>query len=143
MRTANIGLNSLILIICGLFYWQTFNFTTTFGQDGIGPAFFPRIILIIIMIASLSELIRSFALEKGPLIPKEKRGLALRMIMFIVVIALYISVLGTVNFILASTVALLLISMIMKLRLLPSLFTSVGLSVAVFLIFSTGFNIIL
>jgi|SRR5690625_2525522 len=143
MRIANIGLNSLILIICGLFYWQTLNFTTAFGQDGIGPAFFPRIILIIIMVTSFIELIRSFSLERSSLIPKEKWGLALRMALFIGVIALYISVLGTVNFILASSVALLLLSMIMKLRLLPSLITSVGLSVAVYLIFSAGFNIIL
>lgn len=143
MRTANIGLNSLIIVICGLFYWQTFNYTTTFGQDGIGPAFFPRIILIIIMITSLIELIRSFSLEKSSLIPKEKRGHALRMVLFIVVIALYISVLGTVNFILASSVALFFLSMMMKLRLLPSLITSVALSVVVYLIFSSGFNIIL
>ncbi len=143
MRAANISVNIIIIAICAWLFWQTYHFSTTFAQDGIGPAYFPRIILIIIIGTALIELIRSFKLEKGPIIPKDKRKIALRMALFIAVIAMFILMLEAIPFILAASISLFLISMILKLSFLPSLLTSVGLSVIVYYLFTAGFNIIL
>lgn len=143
VRTANIGINIFILAICGWLFWQTYNFSTTFAQDGMGPAYFPRIILIIIFITSLVELINSFKINNAPIIPKSKRGIAIRLLLFILVLALFINLLGIIPFVLSASISLFFLSLILKLPYLPSALISVGLSVAVYFIFTTGFNIII
>lgn len=143
MRAANITVNTIIITVCTWLFWQTFHFSTTFAQDGVGPAYFPRIILVIIIGTALIELVRSFRLEKGPIIPKNKRNIALRTGLFIAIIAIFIIMLEAVPFILAASISLFLIGMLLKLPLLPALLTSVGLSVSVYYLFTAGFNIIL
>jgi|SRR5699024_3242393 len=143
MRYANIILNICILLICGFLYWNTFSFTSSFGSDNIGPAYFPRIILLIIMVTSIMEIIKSFSEKKSSESIIPNKSSVIKISFFVLIIALYILVLGKIPFVIASFVMLFLLSIVLQLRLLPSILISIGLSVTVYLIFSTGFNVIL
>ncbi|WP_208587731.1 tripartite tricarboxylate transporter TctB family protein [Gracilibacillus suaedae] len=144
MRITNVSFNLILLLICGLLYWQTYNFSTLFGSDGIGPAYFPRLIIILIMITNIIELFFSIKTKSSKrlfLIEHSRR--VLELCLFIAVIAGFISLLGTLPFILIASISMFLLCMVLKLPLIPSILVSVGLSVVVHFVFIEGFNIML
>lgn len=144
MRIANVSFSLVILMICGFLYWQTYNFSTMFGSDGIGPAYFPRLIIMLIMITIIIELFFSLRAKSSKrLFSKESRRRVLQLFLFIAVIAGFISLLGVLPFILVASASMFLLCMVLKLPLIPSILVSVGLSVVVHFVFIEGFNIML
>jgi len=143
MRAANIMFSFVMIAICGFLYWETYNFTTMFTQDKIGTAFFPRIILALIIITQLIELIKSFKLENSPILPRSMWPISIRLLIFIAVVVLFISLLGVVPFVVNASISLFLLCLILRLPFVPSVLVSVGLSVVVYFIFREGFNIMI
>ncbi|NGP45755.1 tripartite tricarboxylate transporter TctB family protein [Bacillaceae bacterium SIJ1] len=143
MRTANICFDLILLIVCGWLFWLTFSFTTLFTQDGIGPSYFPRLILIVLMMTTLVDLFKSFFIEKKRFLPPEAKSLVVRLILFSSVIALFITLMEGIPFIINASVSLFLLSLIINISVLPAIITSVALSVTVYFIFTAGFNVIL
>ncbi|WP_339226877.1 tripartite tricarboxylate transporter TctB family protein [Oceanobacillus sp. FSL K6-2867] len=143
MRAANLMFSIAIIGICGFLFSETYQFTTMFAQDGIGPAFFPRVILALIIITQLFELVKSFRLENSPMVPKSMWPNSIRLVIFIAVVILFISLLGVVPFIINASISLFLLCLILRLPFFPSVLASVGLSVVVYIIFKEGFNIMI
>ncbi|WJE15248.1 tripartite tricarboxylate transporter TctB family protein [Halobacillus sp. ACCC02827] len=140
MKDLRLWINATIFIIAVFLFWQTFQFNTAFQQEGVGPAFFPRVTLIVIMVLTVIETFLALrkAKEEG-----RQQVMSKRLFLFIVAIGAFVFLFQALPFLVISTITLFLMGVILRIKVLPSVLLSVILSVSVYYIFTEGFNIIL
>ncbi|MCR6106065.1 tripartite tricarboxylate transporter TctB family protein [Salipaludibacillus agaradhaerens] len=141
VKTANIVMCSVVLIMCSWLFLQTFEFAQ--GASGaMSPAYFPRMILIVILVTAVLELVASVRLRVvDSFLFDWTKGV--KLILFIAVMTLFISLLGVIPFMINASLALFSLGLVLRLPLVPSLVTAISLSVTTYYIFTAGFNIIL
>lgn len=144
MKMANILFNVILIVIAAFFFKETFSFPEGSDIGGIGPAFFPQTMLILVIIFAvynLAEAVISIGREKF------FEGITrVNAVTFCVVIGsmlLMIFFLGSLPFILIASVMLFIQCYFLKLKLITSVITSLVLSVSVYLIFVKGFSVLL
>ncbi|MBB6454582.1 hypothetical protein HNQ94_003071 [Salirhabdus euzebyi] len=148
MKKANVLFDIVVITISLFFFSKTFSFPEGIGQGGIGPAFFPKIILVTIIFFCLIDILKVILLNK---VQEEGRhffeGITRHhAISFCVVVGsmiLMIFFLGKLPFILISIIMLFIQFIVLKLKVLTSLVTAVILSISVYLIFVKGFSVLL
>lgn len=144
MKMANILFNVFLIVIAAFFFQETFAFPKGSDTGGIGPAFFPQTMLILVIIFAvynLAEAIISKAREKF-----FEDITRVNVVTFCVVIGsmlLMIFFLGSLPFILIASVMLFIQCYFLKLKLITSVITALVLSVSVYLIFVKGFSVLL
>ncbi|WP_245737036.1 tripartite tricarboxylate transporter TctB family protein [Salibacterium qingdaonense] len=133
-------MNAFVLIVCSYLFWETFQFNTNFNAQGLGPAFFPRATLLCIAFLNIVEIVSAFKSKQ----PQEQHSImSKQLLLFITAILCFVGLFNSLPFLLVAIVTLFLMSLILKLKLVSSLVFSVTISLAVYLIFTQGFNIIL
>ncbi|WP_101842589.1 tripartite tricarboxylate transporter TctB family protein [Halobacillus sp. Marseille-P3879] len=140
MKKLRIGINITIFIICAYLFRETFQFNNSLNQQGVGPSFFPRVLLAIIMLLTFIEIFTSLKMRKEA-IPITSSGK--RLTLFALTFLVFISLFNTLPFLVISVGFLFIMGIILKIKLLPSLLFSIILSISVYYIFTQGFNIIL
>lgn len=144
MKMANILFNVFLILIATFFFKETFSFPEGSDIGGIGPAFFPQTMLILVIVFAVYNLVEA-VISKG----REKffEGITrVNAVTFSVVIGsmlLMIFFLGSLPFILIASVMLFIQCYFLKLKLITSVITSLVLSVSVYLIFVKGFSVLL
>ncbi|MCG1010649.1 tripartite tricarboxylate transporter TctB family protein [Salinicoccus sp. ID82-1] len=140
MKNLRIIVSTFLLITFSFLFWQTFQFKTSFASQGVGPAFFPRVTLLILIVLNVIEIASAVKYDsKG----ESRKLINKQLLLFVAVILLFVGLFSNFPFLIVSIVTLFLMSIILKLKLIPSLLFSVAISLTVYLIFTEGFNIIL
>jgi hypothetical protein len=144
MKKANVLFDVVVMVISGFFFYKTLSFPEGPGQGGIGPAFFPQIILGSLILFSAYDLIQAlFKKEISRFFEGVTRHNAISFIVVVAMMMLMIFFLGKLPFILIASVMIFVQCLILKMKVLSSLLTSVILSVSVYLIFVKGFSVLL
>lgn len=144
MKQANVLFNSMVMIISGFFFYKTLSFPEGPGQGGIGPAFFPQIILISIILFCAYDLIKVLIVKLNEsLFEGVTRQHVISFCVVFMSMLLMIFFFGKLPFILIATIMIFIQCMILKMKMLTSLITSLALSVSVYLIFVKGFSVLL
>lgn len=144
LKKTTLTVNTIIFIVALYFLNSTFDFPEKMAGQKVGPAFFPRVMLIsllvLLMIDTFSVLKKK---DTEPLFDEEEKRKLLPLVAVILLIFVFTFLLGKINFILLASVILFSICMVLRLKWIPSVIVSVSLSVGVFLIFVEFFRVLL
>src|SRR5699024_2907838 len=73
-KVKNLSIGLVLLALCAFFFYQTFDIEPIdqAGIEGIGPEFFPQIILIITFLLSLGMIVKNLLQKDGKVEPEEQ-----------------------------------------------------------------------
>ncbi|WP_413305925.1 tripartite tricarboxylate transporter TctB family protein [Bacillus sp. 1P10SD] len=144
MKIANMIFHVILIAVSLFFFKESLSFPKGDGLGGLSPAFFPQLMLILVIVFSAYDLIVSFLKKENARFFEGVTGkMAVSFGVVFGSMLLMIFLLGKLPFILIAAVMLFIQCMILKLKLGTSLVTSVVLSVSIYLIFVKGFNVLL
>lgn len=144
MKMANILFNVFLIAIAAYFFKETLSFPEGADIGGIGPAFFPQTMLILVIVFAVYNLGAAvITKEKGRFFEGVTRANGISFCVVIGSMLLMIFFLGLLPFILIASIMLFIQCYFLKIKLIPSVITSIVLSVSVYLIFVKGFSVLL
>ncbi|ERN51819.1 tripartite tricarboxylate transporter TctB family protein [Alkalihalophilus marmarensis] len=142
MKKANVVFNAILILLSGFFFYQSLSFPS--GAGGVGPAFFPRIMLVsIILICTYNLIVTLINHTNEPFFKDIDKNKGIAFCVVVGSMAVMIFLLGKLPFILIASTMLFIQCIIMRLKILTSVLTASILSVSVYLIFVKGFNVLL
>lgn len=144
MKKANVLFDVILIMAAVYFFMETLSFPDGDELGGIGPAFFPQLMLLLLVGFCLIDIVSSIRKKSDS---RFFEGSSRTNIISITVVLgsmlAMIFLLGKMPFIPIAAAMILCQCLILKLKLIPSLLTSVILSVSIYLIFVKGFSVLL
>ncbi|WP_394138361.1 tripartite tricarboxylate transporter TctB family protein [Cytobacillus oceanisediminis] len=144
MKKANILFNVVLIIAAAYFFIESLSFPDGADLGGIGPAFFPQMMLLLLIGFCLIDIVNSIRKKSDSrFFEGSSRTNIISISVVLGSMLAMIFLLGKMPFILIAAAMILCQCLILKLKLIPSLLTSIILSVSIYLIFVKGFSVLL
>lgn len=127
MRRADLLIGLALLALAGVYYEQSLGIVRGFASDRLGPAFFPRLLALVLAVLAVTLVVRA--------------GLFLTMLALLVAYAL---LLPRVGFVVATPVLLGAVIWLLGLRAWPALTgTALGITLALYFAFGRALHVLL
>lgn len=131
-----------LLVFAALYYQQSFSIVRGFASDRLGPAFFPRLLAIVLAVLAITLIVRAARgrSDAAPLPPVRGGLLAATTLLT----AAYVVVLPFAGFLLATPVLLAALIWLLGIRRWPQLLgVAVGIAIVLYLAFDRGLHVLL
>lgn len=142
MRRADLTIGIGLLIFAIVYFQQSFAITRGFASDRLGPAFFPRLLAVVLGALALTLIVRAVSGRSDP-----SRPPAVRMGVFaglVVLLVLYTLLLPRVGFVLMTPVLVAGAIRLLGFRQWGTLAgTAVGVTAALYFTFARGLHVLL
>lgn len=144
MKILHMATSLIIMLTAGYFFIVSLSFPPGMGGGVPGPAFFPQLILILVILLSIIYLVQVIReKDPGPIFTELERSKLLTLLIISIAILIFVFFLGKISFFILAPGFLLLICLILRLHWRTSLLTTIILCLMVYLIFMKGFKVII
>lgn len=142
MRRADLVIGLALLALAGVYYEQSLGIVRGFASDRLGPAFFPRLLALVLAVLAVTLIVRAGSGRSDPApLPPVRAGLFLTMLGLLVAYAL---LMPRVGFIVATPVLLGAVIWLLGLRAWPALTgTALGITLVLYLVFARALHVLL
>lgn len=144
MRVANYVFNIFVVLVSLYFLYLTIDFPASSTPGMPGPAFFPRVMLIVTIVLLVLDMVITFKGDnQSSFFTSLEYEQAKYFIISIAYILLFVFFLGKVHFILLASIFTILFCKLFRLTWKGSIITAITLSVTIYLIFEKSFHVLL
>lgn len=142
MRRADLLIGLGLMVVAAVYFQQSFAITRGFASDRLGPAFFPRLLAVVLAILALVLVMRALSGRSDPTPPPAMRlGVFLGTLVLMVVYSL---VLPRVGFLLATPLLLGAVIWLLGLRRWSTMAaTAIGVTGVLYIVFARMLKVLL
>lgn len=134
MAKADRIIGVLLLLLAGAYYWATYDIAVGLASDVLGPTFFPRLLAILLGVASAGLVVRTWWTKASDLPPAGDRPD--RLIGALVLTVAYLLLLPQAGYLLLTPLYLAAFALLLGYRaLLPLVGTALGITVTLYVVF--------